>query len=437
MAIIASTTILNNKYKIVREIGQGGMGRVWLAEELVFASRLVALKEPRIDLPQAEFEEVMRRYNQEVQVNLALQKVQAPNIVPVYTVEPYEQYSLLSMAYMPNGDLARLLAESGGRLPLDRALAIVTAVLQALRAAHEHPLEIVHRDVKPSNILFDGEHKPYLADFGLAQLGGVSGRSHLPGVRMHPGTPAYMAPEQANSLAYLTPAADIYAVGSVLFEMLAGTKYKRVRPGTLPSSLQPGTPAWVDALVAKATSEDPFDRYSDAGAMLNAVQSGLGARPGADGRAAIRSANASRGPASAGVRRRQHCPPCPPSLCRSRLRAYGWCSSKHHARCSCVASQSTARTRTARRSRRRNRTRRGCTCVAFRTRLCCLLRFRAQPVQCANPRVGDHEYTVPHCCCTCRNANRGARNPGISNPNDRVGWGGCTGVRSSLADHLG
>ena len=217
MAIVASTTILNGKYKVIREIGQGGMGRVWLAEELVFGSRPVALKEPRTDLPPAELDEVKQRYAQEVQINLALQKVEAPNVVPVYTVEPFDGSWLLSMAFMPNGDLVQLLVQAGGRLPVDRAVEITTAILQALRAAHEHPLEIVHRDVKPSNILFDGNNRPYLADFGLAQLSGVSSRSQGQAGRPHPGTPAYMAPEQANSTAYLTPAADIYAVGCVLF----------------------------------------------------------------------------------------------------------------------------------------------------------------------------------------------------------------------------
>ena len=274
MAIVASTTILNGKYKIIREIGQGGMGRVWLAEELVFGSRPVALKEPRTDLPPAELDEVKQRYAQEVQINLALQKVEAPNVVPVYTVEPFDGSSLLSMAFMPNGDLVQLLAQSGGRLPVDRALEITTAILQALRAAHEHPLEIVHRDVKPSNILFDGNNRPYLADFGLAQLSGTSSRSQGQAARPHPGTPAYMAPEQASSTAYLTPAADVYAVGCVLFEMLTGSKYKRVRPGTTAGSLRPETPAWVDAVLAKTTAEDPFDRYSSAADMLTELSAG-------------------------------------------------------------------------------------------------------------------------------------------------------------------
>ncbi|MFN8465917.1 MAG: protein kinase [Caldilineaceae bacterium] len=274
MAIIASSTILNGKYKILHEIGQGGMGRVWLAEELVFGNRLVALKEPRGDLPSSEMDELTRRYSQEVRVNLALQRVQAPNIVPVFTVEPFDSSSLLSMAYMPNGDLVQQLNQAGGRLPLHQALDITTAILQALRAAHEHPMEIVHRDVKPSNVLFDNENKAYLADFGLAQVSGSSSRSQPQTARLHPGTPAYMAPEQASTTVYMTPAADIYPVGCVLFEMLTGTKYKRVRPGTQPSSLQPDVPAWVDALITKATSEDPFDRYASGGDMLQAVNTG-------------------------------------------------------------------------------------------------------------------------------------------------------------------
>lgn len=273
MTILSSTTILN-KYKILQEIGHGAMGRVWLAEEIIFGNRLVAIKETRRDLPPNEVEEVQRRYQQEVQIYAALQKVQAPNIVPVYTVEPYEELALLIMAYMPNGDLDHLLRQHGGGLPLDHALEIAAAILQALRAAHEHTLEIVHRDVKPPNVLFDGANKAHLADFGLAQLGGTSGRSQLEGVRKHPGTPAYMAPEQETSNGYLTPAADVYAVGCVLFEMLTGKRYKRMRPGTKPSALCAEAPAWVDALVAKALTEDPYDRFEDAGEMLAALHVG-------------------------------------------------------------------------------------------------------------------------------------------------------------------
>jgi hypothetical protein len=159
-------------------------------------------------------------------------------------------------------------------LPIEQALEVMAALLRALQAAHEHTLEIVHRDVKPSNVLFDGANRAHLADFGLAQLGGTSGRSQLEGVRKHPGTPAYMAPEQTSSTDYLTPAADIYAAGCVLFEMLTGKRYKRVRPGSKPSALRPEIPHWVDALAAKALAPDPFDRFEDAGDMLAALHIG-------------------------------------------------------------------------------------------------------------------------------------------------------------------
>ncbi len=270
MSLFEGATILG-KYRVVRLIGQGGMGRVWLAEETSFGNREVALKEPRADIPAAEAEEVLRRYQQEVQVYALLQKVGAPNIVPVYTVEPYAGTMLLSMAYMAGGDGDALIRANSDGLAVERAVAIIRPVLAGLRAAHQHPMEIVHRDIKPSNLLLDAAGSAFLADFGLAQLAGMSGRSQLATARPHPGTPLYMAPEQETSTRSLTPAADVYAIGCVLFELLTGKRYRRVRPGTAASSLRAALSPALDSLLARALAEDPFDRYEDAGALLKAL----------------------------------------------------------------------------------------------------------------------------------------------------------------------
>ena len=98
----------------------------------------------------------------------------------------------------------------------------------------------------------------------------MSGRSQLRGGQ-HPGTPLYMAPEQARSPDPLTPAADLYALGCVLFEMLTGKRYKRVRPGILPSALRSEIPAWLDETLARALQEDPWDRYTSAAEMTAAL----------------------------------------------------------------------------------------------------------------------------------------------------------------------
>lgn len=272
--VIAPGTFILNKYRILKLIGEGGSGRVWLAEEVTFSNRQVAIKAPHTDLPASDLADLQRCYQQELKVNALLEATGAPNLVRALTVEPVDGSSLLVMTYMAGGDIAALLRQQSAPLTIEHTVAIIQDILRPLQAAHEHPLGIVHRDIKPQNILLDANGKAHLADFGLAQLAGVSGRSQL-SVRTHPGSPLYMAPEQAQSTDYLTPAADIYALGCVWFELLTGKPYKRVRPGTLVSSLRADIPPWLDQVLSKILAEDPFDRYEDAGVLasaLNAVQ---------------------------------------------------------------------------------------------------------------------------------------------------------------------
>ena len=269
MAIAPNTTILQ-KYYILKLIGEGGSGRVWLAEEITFNNRSVAIKEPRTDHPTADQLQLQRIYRQEVQISGALEQAGTPNVVRTFTVEPYEGRLLLVMTFMPGGDLARRLREQGA-LPVPQALTIISDIVATLRVVHNHPLGIVHRDIKPQNVLFDAAGKAHLGDFGLAQIGSTSGRSQL-SAHAHPGSPLYMAPEQARISDYLTPAADVFAVGCVLFEMLTGKPYKRVRPGTPASSLRAEVPSWLDEVLAKALADEPFDRYEDASVIMAALQ---------------------------------------------------------------------------------------------------------------------------------------------------------------------
>jgi tRNA A-37 threonylcarbamoyl transferase component Bud32 len=269
-------TILNGKYHILHLIGEGGMARVWLAEELTFGSRQVALKQPRDDLLPDLAQEVRLRYQREVQVCAALERAKVPNIVRAITAEPYDESVLLVMEYMPGGDLAALLKQHPEGLPVDRAVSITLDILRALEGVHAHDLEIVHRDVKPSNVLFDEIGTAHLADFGLAQLAGSGDLTRLHGGGPV-GTPMYAAPEQGSHMGYLTPAADLYALGCVLFEMLTGLRYKdkQVRPGTVPSALRPEVPGWLDEAVTRALAEDPWERYVAAAKMAAALRRGL------------------------------------------------------------------------------------------------------------------------------------------------------------------
>jgi len=132
-------------------------------------------------------------------------------------------------------------------------------VADGLAALHE--LDIVHRDLKPSNILFDQNGHAKVADLGLAQAhSSDSLRSQLSNPRPHPGTPAYMSPEQENTNKYLTPASDVYALGLVLFEVLTGRVYRNQRPGTRARELRQDVPLWLDALLARMLSPEPEKR---------------------------------------------------------------------------------------------------------------------------------------------------------------------------------
>lgn len=276
MPLQAGRTILNGKYRLLRLIGEGGMARVWLAEEPGFAGRLVAIKEPKAGLSPDDQTDLARRWQQEVALCAALERARVTGTVRTFTLEPQPDGSqLLVMEYMEGGSLAGLLAAHPGGLPVERAVGIARDVLGALEGLHRLPSAPVHRDVKPENILLDGEGRAHLGDYGLAQLPGLSGRSRMV-AGPHPGTPLYMAPEQARSAEPLTPAADLFGLGCALFEMLTGQRYKRVRPGTAAASLRAEVPEWLDGVVAKALAEDPWERWKSAGEMARALEAGEG-----------------------------------------------------------------------------------------------------------------------------------------------------------------
>ena len=266
--------ILDESYLIRDLLGEGGTMRVWLAEALASGSRLVVVKEPRPDLQPADRDLVVRRFERDRAVSAALAETKVPNIVHALSTEAYEDGVLLVAEYMPGGDLnARLKANPGG-LPIEQALQTTLDICRALAGVHAHAWGIVHRDIKPSNILFDAQGAAYLSDFGLAQTAARSGESASLPAGWVAGTPLYAAPEQETGKGYLTPAADIYGLGCVLFQMLTGQHYKSQRPGTRASSLRAEIPPWLDDVVARSLSEDQWDRWQSASEMAAAIEEG-------------------------------------------------------------------------------------------------------------------------------------------------------------------
>jgi serine/threonine-protein kinase len=198
-------TLLGGRYRIVGQLGRGGMGEVFRADDLKLGQP-VALKflPPDVDRDPARLTQL------HTEVRMARQ-VSHPNVCRVYDIDEQDGNTFLSMEYVDGEDLASLLKRIG-RFPQERALEISRQICAGLAAAHERG--VIHRDLKPANVMIDGTGKVRITDFGLA---GASGQS------VRAGTPAYMAPEQLAG-AEVTVRSDIYALGLVLYEIFTGQR---------------------------------------------------------------------------------------------------------------------------------------------------------------------------------------------------------------------
>jgi len=262
------------RYQIVAQIGEGGMATVYKAYQPGL-NRFVALKVlPPIHARQPDFSERFRREAE------AIGNLNHPNILPVFDSGQEEGYSFLVMRYVEG---ARTLKEvMSERLGLDRIAALVDQIASALDCAHRQG--VVHRDVKPTNVLMDGDWA-LLTDFGLAKM--VESSVKLTGSGVGVGTPAYMSPEQGQGLP-VDLRSDIYSLGVVLFEMLTGqiphnaeTPFaivvKRVtEPLPLPRTVNPELSEAVEQVLLKALARDPADRYDSAGALAEAFRQAVG-----------------------------------------------------------------------------------------------------------------------------------------------------------------
>lgn len=205
----------------------------------------------------------------------AMAQLTHPNLVNVYDFGSDGEHLYLIMELITGGTLRELLAERGP-MPPHAVATVMRAVLTGLSVAHRAGL--VHRDIKPDNILINGDHRVKLADFGLVRSASASTGSSSQIV----GTAAYLSPEQVDGTD-ITPASDVYSAGIVLFELLTGTvpfsgdtpldhAYRRLTDDVpAPSSRIGGVPSLLDALVATATARDPEDRFADAGEFLAAL----------------------------------------------------------------------------------------------------------------------------------------------------------------------
>lgn len=261
-------------YRIVAPLGEGGMAAVYKAYQPGM-DRYVALKIlPRHFASDPQF---VARFKQEAQV---LAKLQHPHILPVFDFGEAEGYTYIVMPFIESGTLIDLL--KGQPLPLQKIRRIVSQLGDALDYAHSRGL--VHRDVKPSNVLLDERGNCLLTDFGLAKI--VEGSMNLTTSGAVLGTPAYMSPEQGLGQ---TPdgRSDIYSLGVILYEMATGrAPFKAETPMAvvikhihdplpMPSTINPKLPDSIERVILKAMSKESADRYATAAEMVKAIQAAI------------------------------------------------------------------------------------------------------------------------------------------------------------------
>jgi DNA-binding beta-propeller fold protein YncE len=251
-------------YRIDALIARGGMGVVYRATQLAL-ERPVALKVIASHL--AEEEQFRERFLSESRLAASLDH---PNVVPVYDAREEDGELIVAMRLIGGGDLKRRI-RAEGPLPPAQAIELLGQVASALDAAHA--AGIVHRDVKPHNVLLEGRDRAFLSDFGLAKALGESGALSEASIA---GTVEYMSPEQWRG-GRVGPAADVYSLGCVLYEALTGVvPYAR---GAEDSG--PEMPRGLDAVIERAVDKDPERRYASAGELIEAARERQGATPAA------------------------------------------------------------------------------------------------------------------------------------------------------------
>jgi eukaryotic-like serine/threonine-protein kinase len=276
-------TVLGGRYEILALLGQGGMGAVYKARDNEL-DRLVALKIIRPELTTNP--EILRRFKQEL---ILARQVTHRNVIRIFDLGQADGFKFITMEYLEGKDLRALLKEKG-KVPPDEAARIILQICRALEAAHGEG--VVHRDLKPQNIMLDANGRAYVMDFGIARS------AYLPGMTQTGaliGTPEYMSPEQAKG-EKLDERSDLFSLGVIFYELVTGqspfysetpmaTLWKRMKEKAKPlCEVDRAIPKPLSDIVDKAMEIEPADRFASAGEMAQQLELWLG--PGA-GRSTI------------------------------------------------------------------------------------------------------------------------------------------------------
>src|SRR6266568_983357 len=275
-------------YELLEEVGRGGQGVVFRARQKSL-NRTVALKV--ISLGQWASEAHLKRFRREAE---AAARLEHPCIVPIYEVGEREGSCYFSMKFVEGGQLDEVTRREP--MPIRRAVELIAKVSRTVHYAHEHG--ILHRDIKPGNILLDAKGEPHLTDFGLARL--VESESTITRTLEVMGTPSYMAPEQASGeTAQLTSGTDVYGLGAVLYQLLTGhppfaggTTYETVRmvletQPRQPRLCNPKVDRDLETICLKCLEKEPARRYASAQLLAEDIERFLRDEP-------IRSRRSSR-----------------------------------------------------------------------------------------------------------------------------------------------
>jgi eukaryotic-like serine/threonine-protein kinase len=262
MQSVQRDTMIDERYRVIERLGSGGMADVYCAEDTQLGRR-VALK--LLYRRFAEDAEFVERFRREASSAAGLQH---PNIVGVFDRGEWDGTYYIAMEYLQGHTLKQLVREHGA-MPPDLAVDITIQVLRAAKFAHKRG--VVHRDIKPHNVILDDEGRAKVTDFGIAR----AGASDMTETGSIMGTAQYLSPEQAQGQP-VSPRSDLYSIGVMLYELLTGkVPFDAESPVTIalkhvseppvpPSQLNPAVPPALDAVVLRALEKEPAHRFADA-----------------------------------------------------------------------------------------------------------------------------------------------------------------------------
>ena len=271
--------VLGGRYQIIALLGEGGMGAVYKAHDIEL-ERLVALKVIRPELTTNP--EMLRRFKQEL---ILARQVTHRNVIRIFDLGQADGFKFITMEFLEGEDLRAVLKKKG-KLPPDEAARILLQICRALEVAHGEG--VIHRDLKPQNIMLDANGRAYVMDFGIARS------AYLPGMTQTGaliGTPEYMSPEQGKG-EKLDERSDLFSLGVICYELVTGqspfysetplaTLWKRMQEKAKPlCEVDPAIPKPLSDIVAKAMEIEPADRFASAGEMAQQLELWLGPSAG-------------------------------------------------------------------------------------------------------------------------------------------------------------